>query len=174
MEVFWDQVPATHSHRLSIDALELFSKEGEKPPKNNVQAMMADEDPVETKKSKARETAHRLFESQPKLREDIENAKKRKADSPKKSPPKKKPRTSEKGRKYVGRRVAKNFLRDPSVPGEYDVFFGTVMATEVDSEGTLWNIVYDDEDQEDYDEEDLNVGLMLYEEQKKLDPKNKK
>ena len=61
----------------------------------------------------------------------------------------------------VGSRVAKLF------GGE--VFFGTINAVDVDDDGqSLWTVVYDDGDREDFDKRDLTRAQNLYEQRKDL------
>ena len=58
---------------------------------------------------------------------------------------------------YVGQRVAKYFGTE--------VYFGTVrkfIPPTTKKDVDLWHIVYDDDDQEDYDHKDLRKGLALY------------
>lgn len=55
---------------------------------------------------------------------------------------------------YVGRRVAKNF-------GE-EIYFGKI--SKYAAESSYWHVVYDDGDEEDYNEKDLRQALKLYEE----------
>ena len=57
---------------------------------------------------------------------------------------------------FIGLRIAKCF-------GE-DVFFGTIKKyiEPASSEPDLWHIVYDDDDQEDYDAKDLRKAIALY------------
>mmetsp|Transcript_2213 Transcript_2213/g.6324 ORF Transcript_2213/g.6324 Transcript_2213/m.6324 type:complete len:734 (+) Transcript_2213:144-2345(+) len=55
--------------------------------------------------------------------------------------------------KYMGFRVAKKF------EGFADIYFGTVVS--YDSDAKLWKIVYDDDDEEEFDEVDLKSALKF-------------
>ena len=66
-------------------------------------------------------------------------------------------------KKYIGARVAKRF--------DGDVYFGSV--TQYNEKSHFWHVVYDDDDEEDYDPNDLEVAGILYRKERKGDdPKN--
>lgn len=71
---------------------------------------------------------------------------------------------------YVGHRVCKMFPLENEEGIMVDVlFYGTI--TEYDAENKLWQVVYDDDDQEDFDERDMKTAVRLYDENKPGDPK---
>jgi hypothetical protein len=65
---------------------------------------------------------------------------------------------------YVTRRVGKFF--------EGAIYFGTV--TSYDGNELLWQIDYDDGDEEEFDKDELMIHIKLYESHKDLDKKTKK
>jgi hypothetical protein len=69
---------------------------------------------------------------------------------------------------YVGLRVAKYF------PGEgetEELYFGTIDYVSVqDDDEVLWHVLYDDDDSEDYDENEVKKQVKLYAEKKNEDP----
>lgn len=77
--------------------------------------------------------------------------------------------------KYLNRRVAKVF----QVNGDSKLYFGTVRShskvEDVEDEGIdergLWHIVYDDEDEEDFDHSELVPVIKLYKRVFKKDPR---
>ena len=66
---------------------------------------------------------------------------------------------------YINKRVAKWF--------DDDLYFGIVESISNQGEGgeVWWHILYDDDDQEDFDARQLRKGLKEYEENKSSDPK---
>ena len=81
------------------------------------------------------------------------------AKKPKRSPPGLKKADED----YVGDRVAKDF--------DGEIYFGTVQEVWHDKGEKLWQIKYDDSDEEDVDKKDF-IGLVsLYEKEKHLDDK---
>jgi len=93
------------------------------------------------------------------------NVKKRSSDFTT-SPPKKKqkikpkPQPEQKSpQEYMGMRIAKWF--------DKDLFFGTI--TSFDPDEKLWKVIYDDNDEEEFDETELKVGLMLHRKKKHVD-----
>jgi len=71
-----------------------------------------------------------------------------------------------KKKSFAGRRVAKHF--------DGVLYFGTIEywspASMNEDNVDLWRVRYDDDDQEDYEKEDLDRYLSLYERNKKDDP----
>jgi len=68
-------------------------------------------------------------------------------------------------RSFVNTRIAKLF-------GE-DAFFGTVkkyIKPALSTDLELWHIMYDDQDEEDFDAEDMKEAQLLYRNKRKLDP----
>lgn len=65
---------------------------------------------------------------------------------------------------FMKRRIAKYF--------DKDLFFGTI--TSFDPNEKLWKVIFDDDDQEEYNLDELNQLFKLYEEQSSHDPKIKK
>ncbi|KAL3923294.1 MAG: hypothetical protein SGILL_001733 [Bacillariaceae sp.] len=70
-------------------------------------------------------------------------------------------------REYINQRVAKWF--------DDDLYFGTIKSISHQGEGgdVWWHVLYDDDDQEDFDVRQLRKGLKDYEENQSSDPKNK-
>lgn len=83
-------------------------------------------------------------------------------------PPSKRAKMSFDPQKYVGRRVAKIFSLesqdDPNILVD-EVFYGTVVRIS-DSKRVWYFVQYDDGDEEEFNLDDLNKGLQLYEEYK--------
>eukprot|EP00978_Attheya_sp_CCMP212_P037229 scaffold174073_cov53-Attheya_sp.AAC.2 len=69
-------------------------------------------------------------------------------------------------RDYLNDRVAKVF-------DDRKTYFGTIKDYSSHEDGSLWSIVYDDGDTEDYDENDIKESITLYEQKKKNDPEYK-
>jgi hypothetical protein len=96
----------------------------------------------------------------------------RNAQPTKVAPPEKKAKVKTPSKKqspfsYIGQRVAKFF-------GD-DVFFGTIKKYIEPGAGEfdLWHIVYDDDDQEDFDSKDLRKALNLYKQRRSEDKASK-
>lgn len=66
-------------------------------------------------------------------------------------------------KKYIGARVAKRF--------DGDVYFGSI--TQYNEKTQFWHIVYDDDDEEDYDPNDLEEAGILYRKERKGDDPKK-
>ena len=80
---------------------------------------------------------------------------------------------------FLDKRIAKWFEEDdPDNPGKIvnKLYFGTVDYVVRDEEEILWHIMYDDDDQEDFDIRQVRQGLKEYEEHKNedLNPKTDK
>lgn len=75
-----------------------------------------------------------------------------------KSPTPKKPKKKD-PRSYVNSRVAKNF--------EGSIYFGNITAYDVADQ--FWSVVYDDGDEEEYDEDDLKHYTQMYREYRDTD-----
>lgn len=93
---------------------------------------------------------------------------KRNGQPTKVAPPEKKAKTKTPSKKQspfanIGVRVAKYF-------GD-DVFFGTIKRyiEPPSGESDLWHVVYDDDDQEDYDAKDLRKAMALYKQKRSED-----
>jgi hypothetical protein len=72
----------------------------------------------------------------------------------------------------VGARVAKKFFVKKSKRSTGKFYFGTLKEQWKDDDGkTLWTVVYDDDDTEDYDEKEVEEGLAMYASHKRLDYK---
>lgn len=59
---------------------------------------------------------------------------------------------------YLNKRIAKLF----DVEGGQEVFFGTIDRLATPKEPFLWHVIYDDEDDEEFDEKDVIEGLKRY------------
>ena len=66
-------------------------------------------------------------------------------------------------KKYIGARVAKLF--------DGDLYFGSI--TQYNEKTQFWHVVYDDDDEEDYDPKDLEEAGQLYRKERKRDDPNK-
>lgn len=88
---------------------------------------------------------------------------KRAVDVPAPSTSSKKPRLSDKQElksSYVGRRVAKRFDDGEVYFGEVTKWFRPDM---VEGEVDLWQVTYDDDDVEDYEEDEIKQHIQLFE-----------
>eukprot|EP00934_Nitzschia_sp_Nitz4_P001628 Nitzschia sp. Nitz4//scaffold222_size33694//3280//5255//NITZ4_007860-RA/size33694-augustus-gene-0.21-mRNA-1//1//CDS//3329542585//1628//frame0 len=76
----------------------------------------------------------------------------------------------EKQASYINQRVAKHFPA-PNSSGvlEDELYFGTVS----EFKAGYWHIVYDDDDEEDFDETELKTAILLYDQHRQEDPKAK-
>jgi hypothetical protein len=154
------------------DGLMMYREVGEE---DNEEAEANKKDKVQ-KMEEAEETAKILVESSSLVKTHSETPaaerkqnKKRNAPPTKTAPPAKAQKVKGARKKedplvFIGQRVAKYF-------GE-EVYFGTVKkfsppATKKD--GDLWHIVYDDDDQEDFDYKELKKAVALYESNQKDD-----
>ena len=66
-------------------------------------------------------------------------------------------------KKYIGTRIAKLF--------DGEVYFGSI--TQYNEKTQFWHVVYDDDDEEDYDPRDLEEAGKLYRKERKHDDPNK-
>eukprot|EP00536_Pseudo-nitzschia_multiseries_P000378 jgi/Psemu1/178518/e_gw1.5.39.1 len=60
-------------------------------------------------------------------------------------------------KKYIGQRIAKYF------PGEDDshtIYFGTI--DNYSTKSSLWHVMYDDDDEEEFDKDEIRTGILLY------------
>jgi hypothetical protein len=74
---------------------------------------------------------------------------------------------------YLNKRVSKAFpMEDNDGKLRDEIYFGTVDYLKHADEPYLWHIQYDDDDEEEFDEKDMKVGLKLYEKHERED-KNK-
>lgn len=177
--------------RIDVEALELYIKEGESDPETGAAtpekvtdakkavASLAEKDDLVKESIEKKKVAKKSTPPPPSLATEpetatlsVSSASKRpsgeeSADSRKKAK-KSPPKLTKPKKEYVGDRVAKFFDDD-------DPFFGTIEECWYDSEDDmdLWRIVYDDEDTEDLQEEELLEVLALYEKEKAGDPKKK-
>jgi len=82
--------------------------------------------------------------------------------APKVSPPKKS-RKEKDPTSYIGTRVAKLFDED-------GLYFGEITGYEDDEDGNgFWKILYDDNDEEEFDKNDLIKAVELYKKESSLD-----
>jgi len=65
--------------------------------------------------------------------------------------------------KYIGARVAKNF--------DGEIYFGSV--TQYNEKTQFWHVIYDDNDEEDYDSNDMEEAGILYRKERKGDDPKK-
>jgi hypothetical protein len=74
---------------------------------------------------------------------------------------------------YLNKRVSKAFpMEDNDGKLKDEIYFGTVDYLKHANEPYLWHIQYDDDDEEEFDEKDMKVGLKLYEKHE-VEDKNK-
>jgi hypothetical protein len=78
--------------------------------------------------------------------------------------------------KFLDKRIAKWFEEeDPDMPENIvnKLYFGTIDYVVRDEDEILWHVMYDDDDQEDYDIRQVRQALKEYEEHKAKDPNPK-
>mmetsp|Transcript_33504 Transcript_33504/g.78987 ORF Transcript_33504/g.78987 Transcript_33504/m.78987 type:complete len:574 (+) Transcript_33504:102-1823(+) len=71
-------------------------------------------------------------------------------------------------KKYIGQRIAKYFPEDDD---SETMYFGTI--DRYSSKSSLWHVMYDDDDQEEFDKDEIRAGILLYAKNKDGDKKNR-
>ena len=82
----------------------------------------------------------------------------------------KKKEKKENPRRFIGQRIAK-FFEAPTVdnPDHQELYFGII--DNYSNANKLWHILYDDDDQEEFDLSEIRNAIILYSNNKKGDPK---
>ncbi|CAJ1949318.1 unnamed protein product [Cylindrotheca closterium] len=173
--VRYDDGDAEHVEFAEIyDALQLYLevgeiKSGEKLKLDQVNKSIVQ---MEAKSSKLKEDApkrqekreeelaqHKATDDNKKQAQSGGKRGRKSKDGPQKKKAKGGKETGDKRTMYINKRVAKAF-EGPG--GEAAIYFGTIDKVTQPKEPFYWHVIYDDEDEEEFDEKDILSALRLY------------